>query len=169
MRFREKGGEKAFEAFESIYESQPELKFVVIGERPPHHVSNHPGVEVLGFLDKRIHRDLFRFRSELSRALCLVHPTDMDMTPCILVEAAYWGCPVIAPSRFGIPEMVKGEVTGLLLPDNFTVADIQSALARLLRGTADYKQMRTMARKRSLESFTYDVIAEKMLAVVNQF
>ena len=89
------------------------------------------------------------------------------MTPCILIEAAYWGCPVIAPARFGIPEIIENKVTGYLLPESFIVDDIVDRIELMLNNENTYSQMRCVSRSRALECFTYDVIAEKILTAID--
>jgi glycosyltransferase involved in cell wall biosynthesis len=167
MRFRQKGGVEAFQAFERLWRDFPELKFVVIGEPPPVSIAKHPSVVTLGFLDKTNAAELALLKHELSRAVCLVHPTSMDMTPCALIEANYFGCPVIAPARFGIPEMIKDRVTGILMPQSFTVDDIVHALEEILGAKDSYKRMREEARSWALDKFTYDVMSDKILAAIN--
>ena len=166
MRFEEKGGIEAFQAFSRLWRKLPDLTLVVIGDQPSTHVLEHPGVEYLGFLDKSKPSSLDRFVDELSRAFCLIHPTRMDTMGHIIIEAGYWGCPSIAPARFGIPEIIENGVTGLLLPDPFTVDDIVGHVEFLLRNKDHYLRMRAAARSHALATFTYDVIAEKILNTI---
>jgi len=50
--------------------------------------------------------------------------------PHILLEAAYWGVPVVATSVGGTPEIVEDERTGLLIPPD-SPDDLLAALQRL--------------------------------------
>jgi len=168
MRFLEKGGIEAFNAFVQLQKRVPDLRLIIIGEPPPDFVANHPSVEVVGLLDKGNPANMQRFQQELSRAFCLVHPTRMDTMGCVLIEAAYWGCPAIAPTRFGIPEIINDKVTGMLLPEPFTVEHIIGSIESMLGQEDGYIKMRAAARSRALGLFTYDVIADKMLAAIEK-
>jgi glycosyltransferase involved in cell wall biosynthesis len=73
-----------------------------------------------------------------------VHPTKSDVAPLLIVEAGYFGCPVISFRRFAIPELVDHERTGLLLDDPSQPA-LVSAMCRMLEDGNGYKQMRAAA------------------------
>ena len=142
--FAAKGGHTVLSAFRQLRRSDPDVLLTVIGERPAG-VSDEPGVEFAGFLRKEIPDEYARFRQILGRVRALVHPTTSDISPLIIVEAAYLGCPVIASNRFAIPELVDHDVTGILL-DDLSPGAVAESMRMMLMDNSRYWEMRRQAR-----------------------
>ena len=140
----------------------------------PPMLAAHPKLEVLFFgrgpLDAALRRQaaesryedrvhLAGFREDLSRLIgCLdlvVHPADMEGLGVSLLQAAAAGVPMIASRAGGIPEVVRHEVNGLLIPpgDRDALAD---AIERLLDDAALRRSLgdagRQVAREFSIEA-----------------
>jgi len=84
----------------------PEATLTVLGQQPPAEYARMPGVRYAGYLRKTEPDQLAQFRSILASSFCLVHPTQSDTIAQGIIEAAYFGCPSIAPRRFAIPELI---------------------------------------------------------------
>jgi glycosyltransferase involved in cell wall biosynthesis len=91
----------------------------------------------------------------------VVDDGDRDGLPNVLVEAMACGLPVVTTPVSGIPELVRHQVNGLLVPP-----DDPAALAReLSRVTADPKlrqRLATAARASVAERFDGDRLAVGM-------
>jgi glycosyltransferase involved in cell wall biosynthesis len=101
-----KGGDLAVEAFRIFSQKTSGLTMTLVGAAPPADALNISGVEYAGYLDKHKDGELKKFLDILESALALVLPTSKDLTPLVIIEAGYCGCPTIATNAFGIPEMI---------------------------------------------------------------
>jgi glycosyltransferase involved in cell wall biosynthesis len=108
----------------------------------------------------------------LGRAMVLIHPTPVDengsaraheLFGLALVEAMARGCPVIASDAASLPEIVKHEVNGLLVPPNRPEA-IREAILRLRRDTDLWRRLAVGARRTVEERFTWEQVVERCLA-----
>ncbi|NJO25252.1 MAG: glycosyltransferase family 4 protein [Bacteroidia bacterium] len=106
FHFEKKGGMDCWKAFQLLKRNFPDAKLHLIGQKPPDEVMNTAGVVHHGVLDKADPLQLKQYEEILSKATFLIHPTRMDATPTVLIEAAYFGCPSVAPAVFGIPDLI---------------------------------------------------------------
>jgi glycosyltransferase involved in cell wall biosynthesis len=140
--FEAKGGAVVVEAFRKIRMSCPEATLTIIGDGPSH--CDVPGVIQTGYLRKEVPEEAAKFTHLFSQARAVVHPTRSDILPLLLVEAGYFGVPVISTRRFAIPELVEDGVNGILIEDPRDVSQIQSAMEAMLVDTV-YLPMRKAA------------------------
>ncbi len=108
----------------------------------------------------------------LGRAMVLVHPTPVDengsartheLFGLALVEAMARGCPVIASDAASLPEIVKHEDNGLLVPANRPEA-IREAILRLRRDMDLWSRLALGARRTVEQRFTWDQVVDRCLA-----
>jgi glycosyltransferase involved in cell wall biosynthesis len=97
----------------------------------------------------------------------MVHPSRMDATPYVIVEALAAGLPVIASNVYGIPELIEDGVSGLLVPP-----DHEAALARAVASLVDDSERRRRigeaARVRFETRFTIQTHVRKTVAVYDE-
>jgi glycosyltransferase involved in cell wall biosynthesis len=167
LRFKEKGGFIAFEAFKNIQMKFPEATLTIIGEQPPSQIINHKGVIYAGHLNKTNSQQLKKFEKIISQSFCLLHPTSMDTLGQVIIECGYYGCPTIAPASFGIPELLIDGKTGILLKVPFSVDSITEAALELVNDSERYFQMRQNTRNHCINNLNYNVIANKIIGKLN--
>lgn len=160
--FTAKGGLVVAEAFERVRKIHPTARLTVVGDAPSAAVQSQPGVSYAGFLRKEVPRELEQFCAILGRVRAIVHPTRADISPLLFIEAAYFGCPVIASRRYAIPEMVVEGENGLLLDDPDSVAAVAGAMQRLMEMEGVYLAMRRAAWKYSREHFSRERFQERV-------
>jgi glycosyltransferase involved in cell wall biosynthesis len=99
-------------------------------------------------------------------ATIFLFPTQFESFGNVCIEAQSCGLPVIASETGAIPELVKHNETGVLVP----VGDangFKTALARLIRNDAERVAMGQAARERAISMWSPDAVApalEKVLA-----
>jgi glycosyltransferase involved in cell wall biosynthesis len=166
MNFRQKGGDLTLEAFKRLKPKYPKLRWHIIGGPPTSDCESVEGIHYEGFLSPQVPQQLQRFRSLLSQAFVLVHPTREDANPLVLIEAAYFGCPSISVRRFAIPDLVQDGITGLLIDPPVSPAQLADAIASLIDFPQRYQAMRQAARRRAVENFDWNRIGTRMNSTI---
>jgi glycosyltransferase involved in cell wall biosynthesis len=165
--FAAKGGPTLLAAFNKLREQHPRARLIIVGDTPVG-VTDGNGITIAGYLRKHDAAENQRLREILSSSRALVHPTMSDISPHVLVEAGYFGCPVISTRKFAIEEIVRQDETGLLVDDARDVADIATAMAWMLEvDEARYLAMRKAAWVHSRNSLTKDLFERRLLALVD--
>ncbi len=148
-----KGHRYVLDAFEALQGSGPDSYLIFFGQGPLEQAVKDM-TERKG-LEKRV---LFAgYREDLSRVLpCLdliVHPALMEGLGVSLIQAAASGVPIVASRVGGIPEIVRHEVNGLLVPPADT-GRLASAMKRLLEHGNLRKEMGEKGRRMVQDEFS---------------
>ncbi len=162
LDFAGKGGNVCVDAFRQVRAAVPDARLRIVGERPPQDVLRIEGVVYEGLLNKNVPAELKRMQELLAGAFALVHPTIRDATPQVFAEAAYHGCPVVAPRSFGIPEMIVDGVSGCLVSAPPTATDVAKRMHWLCENADDYRRMRSSARAHALAKFTWEQVGDRI-------
>lgn len=160
--FDRKGGRIAVEAFVAVRKRNPAATLTLVGGAPPSDIARTMGVSYAGYIDKSNPQSGASLADLYSKAFALLLPTSADLTPLVILEAGYFGCPTIAPASFGIPEMIDDRVSGLLTSAPATTEALASAMFDLSSDAAAYARMRREVRKRCVSEFTWDRVATLM-------
>jgi glycosyltransferase involved in cell wall biosynthesis len=163
--FEAKGGPIVLSAFREVRQRHSDAYLIIVGDRPTD-IAREPNVSFVGFLRKEVREEYQRLQQILGRVRAVVHPTNSDISPLLLVEAGYVGCPVISSRRFAIPELVDDERTGLLLEDSFQVSTVTSAMCWMLEHTDEYQQMRKAAWAKAHGLHSKRNFEERLLACI---
>jgi len=165
--FQAKGGPTVLSAFREVRKVHTDASLIIVGDAPSN-LGAESGVHFAGFLRKEVHGEYQRLLQILGRARALVHPTKSDISPLLLVEAGYLGCPVISSRKFGIPELVDDGRTGLLLDDPSQAAMVARAMRWMLERTDEYRQMREAAWSKARELHSKRKFELRLLAFVRE-
>jgi glycosyltransferase involved in cell wall biosynthesis len=165
--FEAKGGRIVLSAFREVRKLHSDASLIIVGDRPTD-TATESGVSFVGFLRKEVPEEYQRLQQILGRVRAVVHPTKSDISPLLLVEAGYLGCPVISSRRFAIPELVDDERTGLLLNDSFHVSTVTSAMCWMLENTDEYQQMRKAAWAKAHGLHSKRNFEERLLACIRE-
>jgi glycosyltransferase involved in cell wall biosynthesis len=161
LDFERKGGRACYDAFRAVRLQWPEARLRIIGARPPADVLAEPGIEYVGLLRKSNPAERHLLQESFAQAVALVHPTTMDATPQVIIEAGYYGCPTIAPASFAIPELVEKGRTGFLVAPPPRPEQLASYMLRLK--DADVRAaMRSAVREHTTSRFTWAGVGEQM-------
>lgn len=111
-------------------------------------------------------RDAFRrAAAALGGLRVLVVPSRREALACVIIEAFAAGVPVAAAARGGIPEIVRHEQNGLLIPTGDAKA-LATAVRRCLDDAGLRRRLVDQARCDYLERFTLDRYQNQMLAAL---
>ncbi len=150
----DKGVHILVESFCRLYESNSNIRLLVLGDFEPHRgrlsdktteiLHNHPGIIHIGFTSQ--------IEPYYAAMDILVLPTRREGFPYTLLEAASMGLPVIATEVVGCVDAVVPGQTGLLVaPED--VSALTAAMRKLLDHPQLRLQMGQKARKRVEEKF----------------
>jgi glycosyltransferase involved in cell wall biosynthesis len=163
-----KGHEDLLEAFPCVLEKYPKAQLHIFGSGSSEYETflrrraTELGVEQnviwRGFVEHRTHiyRDL---------ALLVVPSRSDDPLPTTAIEASFFGIPVIASRRGGLPEIIEHGVTGLLF-DAGNYDELAHHLVALLDDDDLRKRMGQNARERISVRFSRDRFVQEFVRLL---
>lgn len=157
-----KGFDLLLDALNLLKEQAKEMQLVVFGQLAPRQPPD------LGFsvhYAGHLHDDL-SLRALYSAADALVVPSRQDNLPNTGVEAHACGTPVVAFDIGGLPDIVEHQHSGYLARV-FDVEDLAEGIYWVLR-ESESAQLGKNARQKTVETFSYPVVAEQYLRVYEQ-
>jgi len=157
------------EAAKKVVKQQADAKFVIVGDGP---LKN----QLMSNLDKANLSGNFTFLSGLSEAALVavyscadafVLPSIQEGQGIVLLEAQASAKPVVAFDVGGVNEAVLRGETGLLV-NRGNSDELADALLKLLSDKSLRERMGACGRRFVVDNFTWDICAEKMLAVYRE-
>lgn len=153
---RSKGGDLFLRAAAQVGALVPAARFVVVGDGPQRGELERLAAQ-LGMADRV---EFLGYRSDARRLIgsldVLVVPSRTDGTPLVVLEAMAAGVPVVAAAVGGIPDQIRHDVDGLLVPPGDPAA-VAGALAELLTDAERALRLAAAGRRRAAE-FTHDAM-----------
>lgn len=160
----EKGVATFLKAAARVASLSGEARFLVVGDGPLRRELGRLA-ERLG-LEGRVH--FLGFRSDarelIERLDVLVVPSFTEGAPLVVLEAMAAGVPVVASAVGGIPDQVRHDGEGLLVPPGDPVA-LGDALLCLLRDPARIRRLGEAGRRRAASEFGHEAVVRQIEAV----
>lgn len=157
-----KGGDFAVDVIARLRERGIPAELDIIGESRSKRTD--PWIRIHGRLSYERLEHYTKLQEIYARSHALLLPTIGDLTPIAISESFAFGRPVIVSPIGGIPEMVKHEVTGLILkPDS--PERWADTIAEMLR-TGALVKMRSACRNMYEMKLNWPVICSKMVATI---
>lgn len=126
-------------------------------------------------INARFGREVIRIPGFVAPAVLLAAMAEAHvfLYPCrwdepfgmVLVDAMSVGTPAVASARGGIPEIVTHGVDGALVPAEADTAQVARAMLELCSST-DYPRIASAATLKARGTFSWNVIADEMLALL---
>ena len=156
----EKGVAYFIEAAAAILQRLPRVHFLIVGDGPRRRALQMYA-EQLG-IQKQVHFLGFRLdaRAIVASLDVLVVPSLSEGTPLVTLEAMAAGVPVVASSVGGIPEQVKHEGEGLLVPPGNALA-LGEAILRLLANPSWARMLGQAGRQRVAAQFRLETMVKQ--------
>lgn len=164
-QFERKGGPLLLSAFRQVRAEIPDARLVIIG--PEHFPLDQPGVVSLGYLRKDNGADWEKLKEAYNSADVFCLPTRFEPFGIVFVEAMFFGLPCIGTDAWAIPEIIRHEETGLLVPPDDEPSLVR-ALLRLLTGVSEARAFGLAGRQRAEQMFTWRTTVERMTKVMNR-
>ena len=162
-----KGYDIFLRAARIILEKKPETRFILAGDGPllqelvdtAREMGIQKHVMFLGFRDDPV---------DVINALdVFVVCSHNEGIPMVLLEAMALGKAVVATKVGGIPEIIRNDISGLLVEPG-DVEGLASACMRILDKPAVRKKLENESEKRIKEEFTSEVQTERVLRMYHQ-
>jgi hypothetical protein len=166
--FKQKNGQLCRQAMDEVWKTHPDARLRIIGSPPPASVLLPGMVTYEGFFDKSSAAEMSAFRGHLTRAFALIHPTDADITPLTVIEAAYFGCPAISVDDFALREVTSPSNHPMLLQRPLTSGSLAAVMIRLLDDPAAYQQARQDAKAYAMSNLSQDAFKKRLKKTLEQ-
>lgn len=160
-----KGGPEVLAAFRQVRERIPDARLRIVGCTPE--VGGAPGVEVVGRISKATPEGEQRLSEVYRSADVFCMPSHFDAFGIVFVEAMLHGIACIGADRCAMPEIIQQDVTGWVAP----AGDVTALRDRLLQALSDREALIGMGRRgreRARALFTWDAVADRMLAAMER-
>ncbi len=156
----EKGVAYFLEAAAHVLQFLPEVHFLVIGDGPQRK-ELQAYVEQLG-VQEHVHFLGFRLdaRAIIGLLNVLVVPSLSEGTPLVTLEAMSAGVPVVASAVGGIPEQVRHQSEGILVPPGDALA-LGEAVLHMLQNPTWMQQLGEAGRQRALSRFSFTTMLQE--------
>jgi glycosyltransferase involved in cell wall biosynthesis len=156
---QQKGLQYLIRAFSAVLARFPRALLVIAGKG-----EEREALEALAASTGVAHRVRFLgARGDVPRLLCafdvLALPSLWEGMPLGILEAMALGCPIVATSVGGVPEVIEHPKSGVLVPPR-SVADLESALVGLLDDPGLASMLADNAYARYQERFSLHLMVE---------
>ncbi|QIT56566.1 glycosyltransferase family 4 protein [Aquisalimonas sp. 2447] len=120
--FSQKGGEILLEAFRKVRKTHPDARLILAGQTLS---IDQPGVECVGFLDKRSKEGLIHYSQLYQDATLFVLPSYNEAFGEVFLEAMAHKVPCIGTDCCAMPEIICQNNSGSVIPpgDSSVLAD----------------------------------------------
>ena len=116
------------------------------------------------FIDRK---EQIELPEEYSRADLFVFPTNYDIFGMVLLEALYFGVPVVSSRNGGSATLLDDGKCGCIV-DTFDITKWTSTIITILNDKQRMTDMGLNGKRRICESFTWEAIARKMLETIDR-
>ncbi|MBC8484893.1 MAG: glycosyltransferase [Bacteroidetes bacterium] len=155
-----KGHKYLLEAFRMISDKYPQSRLLVVGSGPAETELKELSKKIgkfneIYFLGERENVDEFLKISDV-----FILPSWREALSIVLLEAMYYGLPVIAGDDGGTPELIEDNVNGILVPVRNSDA-IENAIENMINNPQKRKQMIVKAKETVLAKFSETIMTRQ--------
>lgn len=154
------------DVFEQLMKVYKNLELVIVGDGEPEYVE--------AFLNRN--RSLISsgkiqyFRKASQKELALLYgnvdlflfTSNYEIFGMVLLEAMYFGLPVISSSNGGASVLIQNGINGYMM-DDFNIEQWKEKLELILNDISLYKGMKKAARDRIMNGFLWDKLADQFI------
>ena len=155
-----KGSAQLLDAFEVVRARVPAAELHIVGAVPPG--ADRPGVTAHGFVSRRTPDGARTLTTLFRRASVFCLPSHYEPFGVAFVEAMLAGLPCIGTTAWAMPEIILDGETGWLVPPGGREA-LADALTAALVDPREAARRGAQGRRRALDLFTWDRVAERAL------
>lgn len=163
-----KGHPDLVDAMSLLAGEYPALKLTIFGnDKGPYPEELKARIDRLGLADRVTWAGFVKDRSAIYGAIdiCVVPSRSEDPLPTAAIEAGFWGLPVVATRRGGLPEIIDHELSGLLVAAN-SPPELAAAIGQLAADPERRRAIGANARRRAKAHFSQERFVSEFLAAI---
>jgi glycosyltransferase involved in cell wall biosynthesis len=153
--WQRKGGEIAFETLLALHQMKIPAELIVCGCVPPKHFI-HPAMKVIPYLNKNDPAQYNYMVQLYLEANFLLLPTRNECFGIVFCEANAFGLPAITTQTGGVPEVVRNDENGFVLPLEAQGDAYARLIASIYNDEARYAQLVLSSRAAYDERLNWD-------------
>ena len=165
VEWERKGGTQAYQTLQGLRERDVDAHLVVIGCQPPPEV-DRTHLTIHSFLNKQDPEQLALYQSLWLESSFLCMPSRAETFGAVFAEAAAYGLPVITSQTGGIPDAVKHDETGVLLPIDATGEQFTDLVHKIWTTPGRYEEMVNAARDRFESTLNWSSWASAVAPII---
>lgn len=154
--------------FAEVCEKNQDVKFVIVGKGDQAYVDKcKKEADLLGISDRIIYKDSLeqKYVNQLYRVCDLfLLPTRYEIFGMVLLEAMYFGVPVVTTFNGGSSTVIEDGKTGIVI-DQLDTGLWSRRILELLADSELRQEIIVRANRLIEEKYTWDALAEKFLSV----
>lgn len=162
-----KGQDVLIRAFSMIVDKFPDILLVLIGRDGPMRSELDALTGELGLANRVImYRDMphGKVSAIMSKAELFALPSRIEPFGIVLLEAGFFGVPVIATRTGGVPEIISDGENGILIEPDDAQA-LAREMAHLLENPAIGRALGELLRRDVMSCFTWEKACEQYLVI----
>jgi glycosyltransferase involved in cell wall biosynthesis len=163
-QWERKGGPVVLRAFARLLDDVPDARLAIVG--PTELSVDVAGVEVFGRVTAGAGSGPSRMAGLYARATAFVMPSLYEPLGVAVLEAMAAGLPCIGSTGGALPELIDEGATGYLVPPDDEDA-LLDRMRELARNPDLCRSLGEAGAARYRERFTWDAVAERMLAAIS--
>lgn len=163
--FEKKGGNILLEAFKKVKKNRKDIRLFIVGQDLKIDID---GVEVIGFIDKRIPGNTARMKSLYRRASLFVMPSYVEAAGNVFLEAMANKTPCIGADRGATPEIILHNNCGEVIePGNSE--ELADKMIELLKDKERLRIMGENGFNTILNKYNWNVVCKKITSIMGKF
>ena len=156
-----KGSRLLLQAFEIVRSEIPDAELHMVGRT--HRTDDPPGVTCYGVVSRTSDAGPALLDGLFATSAVYCMPSRYEPFGIAFLEAMSARLPCIGVSQWAMPEIIDDRVTGWLVADG-DVQGLSRAIIHALRNRDQCERMGELGRKRVMQRFTWDKVAERAIA-----
>lgn len=162
--WKRKGGELTVRICDRLISGGHKIKLTVTGCHVPEQFRRDYIINILS-LNKNKGDDKMKLNRLFEEAHFFILPSRADMSPIVLCDAAAYGIPVITRNVGGIAEIVKDNLTGIVLDQEADEEDYYRRISLLIENPALYKTMCIESKRRYGDVLNWNVFTDNLRSI----
>ena len=168
VHWQRKGGALALETFYELEKVGVNAHLTICGCVPPEPV-NHPRINVIPFLSKKIPEQKRELEKLFEQSDFLLLPTRAECWGIVFSEASSYGLPSVTTNTGGVSGVVKEGVNGFLLPQNANAKTYAETIKKIYNDEELYTRLVKSSREHYENEINYDTWAQRLKIILNSY
>lgn len=163
--FQAKGGRELLDAFRKVRKVIPDVTLTMIGKDWG---INEPGVECLGFLDKRNEADLAIYKRSFEAASLFILPSHNEAFGEVFIEAMSYGVPCIGTRTGVMPELIEDNDAGFVVNPGDS-KELTNLIIELIESEEDLRKLGQAGFEAVNNEYQWSTVTSRIINEVERF